>query len=44
MKEGAEILDLLSAGPREAEKILGIKIRNGQAVEAYRKALAWVLK
>lgn len=43
MKTNADIVNLLAAGTREAERTLGIKLRNGQAAEAYRKALAWVL-
>jgi len=43
MRSQDEIIGLLASGPKEAERVLGIKIRNGQAVEAYRKALAWVL-
>lgn len=35
--------DVRELTAQEVIDVLGIKIRNGQAVEAYRKALAWVL-
>lgn len=44
MRSQEEILDLLAAGRGEVERRLGIKIRNGQAIDAYRKTLVWVLK
>lgn len=44
MKLQSEVVDLLAADRVTVERTLGIKIRNGQAFEAYKKTLAWVLK
>jgi len=44
MKTNSEIVDLLSSNTKEIERALGIKVRNGQGLEAVKKTLAWVLK
>jgi len=42
MKTEREIHALVKAPYKRVERELGIKIRNGQAMEGIRKALAWV--
>ena len=42
MKSELEIKTLLQGSYKEVEKVLGLKIRNGQAMEGVRKALKWV--
>jgi len=42
MKAPAEIERIMTAPMKEVEKELGIKIRNGQAMQGVRKALSWV--
>lgn len=44
MKSHDEIIDLLATRTKEKEEILGLKVRNGQTLDAVRKTLAWVLK
>lgn len=43
MKRKAEMKALMTAKYKEVEKELGIKIRNGQAMEGVRAALRWVI-
>lgn len=43
MRSESEILDLQKRSYKEIEQELGIKIRNGQAMEGVRKALQWVV-
>jgi len=44
MKTEKEMDELLSMSYKGLESELGIKIRNGQAVEAIRKTIAWAKK
>ena len=44
MRTEEEIERLHDSTYKEMESMLGMKIRNGQAVEGIRKALRWVLK
>jgi len=42
MRTKKEIQELITAPYKKVEQELGIKIRNGQAIEGIRKALNWV--
>ena len=42
MKSDAEIQEVMTGSYKTVEFALGIKIRNGQAMEGIRKALTWV--
>jgi hypothetical protein len=44
LKKENDVLDLLSGNTKDFEKALNIKVRNGQALQAVKKTLAWVLK
>lgn len=44
MRSEEEIIDMLANSIADAQKEIGFSVRNGQATEAYRKTLAWVLK
>lgn len=44
MKDKTVILDLLAGSAKDIERVLGIKIVNGQGLKAVKTALAWVLK
>ena len=44
MKTITEIEELMASPYKVIEKSLGIKIRNGQAIEGIRSALSWVVK
>lgn len=43
MKKQKEIQELINSKTKIKEKQLDIKIRNGQALEAIKKTLLWVL-
>jgi len=42
MRTEKEIQELMTAPYKQVEQKLGIKIRNGQAIEGIRKTLNWV--
>lgn len=44
MKSRDEVIDLLTLGTRDVERTIGVSMRNGQAIEAVRLTLRWVLK
>ena len=44
MKTRIEIESLLNLKYKDIERLLNVKIRNGQTIEGIRKALEWVLK
>ena len=44
MKSKDACIDLLASSTKIVENVLGIKVRNGQQLDAFRKTLAWVLK
>jgi hypothetical protein len=44
MKSNIDVVELLASNTKEMEQALGIKVRNGQALQAVKKTLAWVLK
>jgi len=44
MRTEKEIQELMTAPYKQVEQKLGIKIRNGQAIEGIRKALTWMLQ
>lgn len=44
LKSLNDIVDLIASTGKEKERILGIKIRNGQHVQGINQALSWVIK